>query len=396
MSWPNPVLEQSPRSLALRKLVTVETTNRAFAHNGSKRMVKKAKMGLASHGNGIDGSGSSLISTHTLGLLAMALWSPLLDEQNKDDDDDEDDESSRKRCSTTTAHKQVKKMKQMIARVPRRYRVACVVLWLGWKLLSTSVLLYILWTNAHVAMRPQQHRMLHIITTTASSNATTTNVEALLSYAVESQQKLLRVDGLDVVDLYIILAGSPTVSDRERIRQIVPSSESHIWEDAQPLADSIYRQHRFVIKDQLLNYDMIAVTTDESTSFPADIARHHWEASTTSTTGRRRTEPILLMHKHHHDSSNLRTQTTTGSRSDATPMGWIATREQIFRLHNDRCSFLPPFWDVEGSSTTVVDPYVLVMWWRKSQHRFDTHSPFLLSQKTLVDWWWSAQEFAAE
>lgn len=182
-------------------------------------------------------------------------------------------------------------------------------------------------------------------------------MDAILSVASLSGKRM-KGDGFDV-DLYLILDASLSETDRQRL--MAASAAIEVWDDATPFHEAvatIHRQHRFVIKDKLLFYDLFVVT-DDSTVVPQGVLSQHLDRATSlkqlqeKTRNHRGALPTLVS----------KSGTTTGQKASASARtlsfdkknvtaatGWIATPSQIFQWHTRGCPFLPPLLAEQDSS----------------------------------------------
>ena len=102
--------------------------------------------------------------------------------------------------------------------------------------------------------------------------------ELILPVLVDSVLSMVQ-EGRHKVDLYLVLGYTLTESEYSLLRRRLPSSVGlEVWQDAtpigyeqdattdryvEPLARSLSRQHRFVVRDKLLQYDMFCCFEDD-------------------------------------------------------------------------------------------------------------------------------------
>jgi len=192
-------------------------------------------------------------------------------------------------------------------RIPRRLRMFLLVAWLVWKVTITIVFLRLLWAgaaktspwshhfgeslvvtdgNAAVSSSSSPTRILYIVTALAEYNNGKRQTvkgqdrlgEVLVPVLVDSVNSILSHYDSYHVDVYLILGYTLRPERRQFLRNQLPTSVGlEVWDEATPLGypdgsdptnmelntRALARQHRFVVKDKLFEYDLFMAWEDD-------------------------------------------------------------------------------------------------------------------------------------
>lgn len=189
------------------------------------------------------------------------------------------------------------------ARIPRKLRMLLLVGWLLWKVTITILFIRLIWKGANIQSSPWSHhfgltsslatesellpptRILYIVTALAEYNNGQRQTvkgqdrlgEVLIPVLVDSVESLVSYDYH--VDVFLILGYTLRPERRQDIEARLPAGVGlEVWDDATPLGypddakskqtmelntRALSRQHRFVVKDKLLQYDLFQAWEDD-------------------------------------------------------------------------------------------------------------------------------------
>lgn len=179
------------------------------------------------------------------------------------------------------------------ARLPRRYKLACLVVWVLWKVVVAVVVVHLVSSSSATSSSQQQPpssshptRILYIVTSLSEYNTGRRQTKAgqdrlgdiLLPVLVDSVESMVHPPYEYQVDVYLILAYRLRPDrEAELRRRLPPSVGLQVWDEACPLTydarfsptalvnntRALSRQHRLVIKDKLSFYDLFVAMEDD-------------------------------------------------------------------------------------------------------------------------------------
>jgi hypothetical protein len=211
--------------------------------------------------------------------------------------------------------------KRRFHRIPRRYKFALLLLWIGWKLVVAAIFVYFLQSGFFSGTTSLQSssplKVLYIVTSLAEYNSGRRDTikgqdrlaQVLVPVLVDSLHSLLEArdnnhNSRIQVDVYLVLAYTLRPEREQFIRSHLPASVGlQIWDDACPLGydpplprqsplldptaqqfalqnntRSLARQHRYIVRDYLLEYDFFIAMEDDM-RVTADHVLHFAEMS---------------------------------------------------------------------------------------------------------------------
>lgn len=184
-----------------------------------------------------------------------------------------------------------------LKRIPPKYRWGFLLFWILWKFVALFAVIYIFHSDSlftlnngllHSSENPKQ-RILYIVTSLAEYNngrrSTRKDQDRLAEVVMPVVQT--NIESLVkeyTVDLYFVLAYDLRPERQEFIEKLIPEGVGfEVWDNACPLGydnnskdrlhdntRSLARQHRYVIKDKLLEYDFFMAFEDDMR-----ITKHH-------------------------------------------------------------------------------------------------------------------------
>ena len=178
----------------------------------------------------------------------------------------------------------------------KRNRFLVLFLWIGWKVVALGLMAYV-WkgtTELSIVSGSDPKRLLYIVTSLAEYNNGRRETikgqdrlkEVVLPVVVDSLESL-QAYGYHV-DLYLILAYELRPERRDLIQQSLPPGVGlMVWDDACPLGydksdkvqdntRALARQHRYVIKDYLDDYDVFLPFEDDMRLTGPHVTQYLW------------------------------------------------------------------------------------------------------------------------
>lgn len=170
-------------------------------------------------------------------------------------------------------------VKDLVLRLPPKYRRFLLYAWFGWKIGHIVVLLYLFLRGlVELGTKQARTRILYIVTSSVAYNNDIDRLtESVLP--VLSDMFSQHVDDRHVIiDVYFILAYKVRQRRADLLRKRLPTTaDMEFWEEACPLSyieqdeyakleencESLSQQQRCVIKDKLLHYNYFVVIEDD-------------------------------------------------------------------------------------------------------------------------------------
>lgn len=277
-------------------------------------------------------------------------------------------------------------LKERYRRVPPRYRYLFFLIWVFWKFVAFFLVVYFVTPvpqdHRSSSTLNQQHneplRVLYTVTSLAEYNNGKRSTKAGQDRLKEVMLPIL-VDSLESikeagyhVDAYLILAYKLRPEREDMVRQALPAGVGlQIWDEACPLGydkkhdeshilnntRALARQHRYVFKDKLTDYDIFMAWEDDMR-----ITGHHLDhfmEMTTLIDDLRREAPTEL------------------PAEDMSPLN-MTFHGPISRRQADR--LVPGFVRVEvllnekeNGAQTILDPVRQDFMFDGLEHHFDPH-----------------------
>lgn len=192
----------------------------------------------------------------------------------------------------------VRKVFDVVRTLPPLVRIVLICLWLLWKVFVTLLMVRLTFSNTLPtfggAINREQvpfsrkTKILYIVTTLAEYNNGMRKTvkgqdrlaEVLIPVLVDSVESMISVPYNYNVDVYLILGYTLTLERRQMISDRLPAGVGfQVWDDAAPLGydarksgnedhlventRALARQHRYVIRDKLYEYDFFIAMEDD-------------------------------------------------------------------------------------------------------------------------------------
>jgi hypothetical protein len=280
--------------------------------------------------------------------------------------------------------------RESLDRIPTRYKRICVIVWVGWKVVALFLVLYVLPSgNKKQQLLLEQDHHPHQ-PPPPHSQSSSRHILLLVTVAPAIQTETMRVAvarhvaQLDDFDVQVRWIVENANHDYETIDDPTVAAGFYYWPDATPLfGGSLYRQERFVIKDELTRAAATATANEEIVSWDIILALYQDDVDLSNemvheyiaTTGKLVVDepsavhylPLVVSLDHatttpdvtDHPTfgwAQIYNDTTTSSSSAASSSsslswGWMATPRQLFLLYRQGQFPLPPFDDAVAQNS---------------------------------------------